>query len=49
MALSKRHFRKNIPSTKLRIYNITTAAALKYVSEVWALNKNGCQQQQQHK
>jgi hypothetical protein len=29
-------------STKLRLYNITTKAALKYGSEVRVLNKNEC-------
>jgi hypothetical protein len=36
----KWHFGKNmLPSTKLRLYNITSKTALKYCSEVWVLNK----------
>jgi hypothetical protein len=41
----KRHFGKNmLPSTKLRLYNITSKLSLKYGSEVWVLNKKECQQ-----
>jgi hypothetical protein len=44
-ATVKRRFGKNmLPSTKLRLYNITSKAALKYGSEVWVLNKEECQQ-----
>jgi hypothetical protein len=36
----KRYFVKNmLPNTKLRLYNITSKAALKFGSEVWVLNK----------
>jgi hypothetical protein len=47
----KRHFAKNmLPRTKLRLYNITSKAALKYGSEIWVLNKKkSVNNQKQHK
>jgi hypothetical protein len=42
---TKRHFGKNIlPGTKLRLYNITSKAALKCGSAVCVLHENECQQ-----
>ena len=42
---TKSRFGKNkLPSTKLRFYNITSKAALKYGGEVQVLNKKECQQ-----
>jgi hypothetical protein len=34
-----RHFGKHVTKTKLRIYNITAKARLKFDSEAWVLKK----------
>jgi hypothetical protein len=42
---TKRHFGKNmLRSTKLRLYNIISKAAVNYGNEVWVLNKKERQQ-----